>query len=71
MFVESGEHGFGVDSIFNFDDEPHSVVTIGQILHPRNTLNFLALHALFDFFDHFFRTNHIRELGKDNSFFAW
>ena len=70
VLEQLGEYGIGVETCFDFNNQPRAVMPIRQINRTGNAFKPAIFHTVTDPFQHAFRADHERQLSHDNRFLA-
>ncbi len=65
--VELLEHGIRTEPGLDADDEPQSVLAVGEVGDIRDAADLLRVDAVLDLLDHAFRADQVGQLGDDES----
>ena len=61
------EYCFGVEAVFDFDDQAQTVNAVGEVLYSRDSLQTTGRNVFFDLLNDLLRSDHVGKLSDDKA----
>ena len=68
--IELGEHRLGIEATLDTNDQPQTVVAVGEVCHITDAGQFLTSDGVLDLVDYALRSDQIGQLRHNKSCFA-